>query len=92
MKNKLYSIDSTKKKAKINSPVVSSEPSEVTVTTTGSLQSIPSSISQTSPMGYSGETILSHSSSSGRHSISEEISTRLSGKRLSIEQVSYTQG
>lgn len=57
--------------------------SDVTTTTSGSLPSIPSSISQTSP---ARGTVLSPSSS-GHQSVSEEISARLSGKRFSIEQV-----
>ncbi|WAR00362.1 TP53B-like protein [Mya arenaria] len=59
-----------------------SQSTDVTVTTVGSLASLPSSISQSSP----ARDILSPSSSSSRQSVTDEIKGRLSGKRLSIEQ------
>ncbi|KAH3837070.1 hypothetical protein DPMN_110448 [Dreissena polymorpha] len=67
----------------ITSPVLTSQSSDVSVTTIGSLSSIPSSISQSSPRR---ETTLLLSSGSSRQSVTDEITTRLSGKRLSIEQ------
>lgn len=71
-------------KEQVTSPVSVTQSSNTTVTTTGSLQSIPSSISQASPVR---EPVLSPSGSSGRHSVSEKIASGPSGKRLSIEQV-----
>jgi hypothetical protein len=64
---------------------ISSQGSDTTVTTIGSLQSIPSSISQSSPKR---DTIVSpSSSSSSRQSVSEGTTSRMSGKRMSIDQV-----
>ncbi|XP_053405315.1 TP53-binding protein 1-like isoform X2 [Mercenaria mercenaria] len=65
------------------SPRISSQSSDTTVTTIGSLPSIPSSISQSSP---GRDTVVSPSSSSSRQSVSEEINTRLGGKRMSLDQ------